>query len=100
MCFASPVPASLPTTTLSEVHVAAHLFHSEEEGEHDLSARVLLAKLLLVVLVLLDGPDDHLSDRDGREEGSGGGECQEGEGQPGDGLKEVVGTRLWLGGRR
>ena len=64
-----------------------------DEREHGLATTGVIRELLAVALVLLDGPDVHLTDGDDKEQVSGPREGQDRDSQPGQGLKKVVGAR-------
>jgi hypothetical protein len=64
-----------------------------DEGEHGLATTGVVRELLAVALVLLDGPNVHLTDSDDKEQVGRPGQGQNGNGQPGQGLEEVVRAR-------
>lgn len=67
--------------------------HSNDEGEHDVALRILVTELLLVILVLLDSPSQHLARADEREEVSAGALSHDRECDPAKSLPEVVSAR-------
>ncbi len=93
-------PAAEEASKLSIYLAASALSPSSEERlglsnerEHSLTLGVLFTELLLVVLVLLNGPEPHLTCADGGEQRTGRVEGQNGKSGPGQELEEVVGAR-------